>query len=35
MINYNIMADTENMCSGILGAIYDYKNRKIVGTELK
>lgn len=28
------MADTENMRSGVLGAIYDYKNRKIIGTEL-
>lgn len=28
------MADTENMRSGVLGAIYDYKNRKIVGAEL-
>lgn len=28
------MADSENMRSGVLGAIYDYKNRKIVGAEL-
>lgn len=28
------MADSKNMRSGVLGAIYDYKNRKIVGTEL-